>query len=276
MADTKSRLFLEKLSTILDGLIVAGSLAVCIFWLAGKPILYTDSAPVMSIFTGFSLLCMAAARLARRHLYGWPTALTLAVVGLVLGGNLSSILIHTTMPRELMLSFGIVLTSVLTSIGLVLFCIYELLITLRETPKSAFILDDILIHLAIVPGGLNLLGIMLNNPAYLSEGADPRIGVSILEMIFMGIYAVSAVISNPNLFLWQFLKESWANRLVFLILFANQFIAPVIVAYVFLVKEQLTIQNPGLELFVLLAGVIATVSFLSLQAFIRKGKDAQA
>lgn len=261
-------------ASVLDSLVIAGSVIVAVFWLAGSPLFYSDSSPVMSIFTAFSLLCMAGARLARRLLYGWPTALTLALVGLVLGGNVSSMLIHTTMPKELLGSFDIVLTSVMTSLGLTLFCMYELFITLRETPQSAFIFDDILLHLALVPGGLSLLGVLLNNPVYLSEGDDPRVGISLLEMGFMGVYAVSAVISNRNLFLWQFLSESWSNRLVFAILFVNQFVAPLVVAYLFIgvITEESYGKRPGLELFVMLAGVVATVSFLILQAFQRRKK----
>ena len=63
----------------------------------------------------------------------------LKIAPLVLGGNVSSIVMLTLMPRELWPSFTIVLTSVMTSIGLVLFCLYEFVIILRETPESAFI-----------------------------------------------------------------------------------------------------------------------------------------
>ena len=56
-------------------------------------------------------------------------------------------------------------------------------------------------------------------------------------------------------------------------LFANQFIAPLIVAYLFLgVSANST--GPGLELFVLLAGVIATVSFLTMQAYLKRQPPA--
>ena len=70
---------------------------------------------------------------------------------------------------------------------------------LRETPESAFIMDDLLIHLALVPGGLSLLGYLLGNPVYLSIHADPRVGISPLEMGFLGLYAVAAVVANPRL-----------------------------------------------------------------------------
>ncbi|MCB1137549.1 MAG: hypothetical protein KDK23_02295 [Leptospiraceae bacterium] len=258
-----------RFSVILDALLLLGAVFVCIMWIANRPLFYVEDGPVMSIFTAFSLLLMAGARLARKLLFGWPTALTLAVIGLVLGGNVSSMLIHLSMPPELLGSFNIVLTSVMTSIGLALFCLYELLIALRETPQSALIFDDILLHLALVPGGLSLLGVLLSNPTYISEGSDPRVGISLLEMAFMGTYAVTAVLANRHLFLWQFLKASYSNRIIFAALFANQFIAPVIVAYAFRDISRAT-SGPGLELFVLLAGVITTVSFLAMQAFLQR------
>ncbi len=129
------------------------------------------------------------------------------MTGLVLGGNVSSMLILETAPAEMWAGIpDLVLTSVMTSIGLVLFCAYDFVVTLRETPRSAFIMDDLLIHLALVPGGLSLLGYILGNPAYLSVHADPRVGISPLEMAMMGLYATAAVVSNPRLFLWQFLS----------------------------------------------------------------------
>ncbi|MFH1570145.1 MAG: hypothetical protein ABIL09_19285 [Gemmatimonadota bacterium] len=137
-----------------------------------------------------------------------------------------------------------------------------MLILLRDTPRSTFILDDVLLHLALVPGGLSLLGYLLDKPGYLSIQDDPRIGISPLEMGFMGAYAVGAVLPNPRLFLWQFLGASWANRLVFAGLFANQFVAPLVVAFLFAVPGS---DRPGVELYVMLAGVVATVSFLLLQ-----------
>ena len=263
----------EKISTVLDGIVLLGALFVAISGILGKPLFYYEDAPVMSVFTAISLALMVTNRLARRLLFGWPTALTLALIGLVLGGNVSSILIQLTMPPELMQSFNIILTSVMTSVGLSLFCLYELLTALRETPRTGFILDDILLHLALVPGGLSLLGFLLQNPAYLSEGADPRVGISLLEMCFMALYAVSAVLSNRNLFLWGFLADGWSNRFVFAALFANQFIAPLIVAYLFVSASPI---RPGLELFVMLAGVIATTSFLTFQAVLQRRKVMSA
>jgi len=41
----------------------------------------------------------------------------------------------------------------MTALGLVLFCAYDLIIVLRQTPESAFIMDDLLMHLTLVPGG---------------------------------------------------------------------------------------------------------------------------
>ena len=196
----------ETLAVTLEFIILIGSIAVSLMWLIGKPLFYYTDAPVMSIFTAFSLMLMSGARLARRFLIAWPMPMTLAFLGLVIGGNLSSILMLTSVRATLMLSFpDLVMTSVMTSIGLILFSLYDLLIVLRETPQSTFILDDILLHLALVPGGLSLLGHLLNNPAYLSSGTDVRVGISILEMLFMASFATTAVLSNRQLFLWQFL-----------------------------------------------------------------------
>jgi hypothetical protein len=136
-------------------------------------------------------------------------------------------------------------------------------VALRETPRSVFIADDLLIHLALVPGGLCLLGYILGNPTYLSVHADPRVGISPPEMAMLGLYATAAVVSNPRLFLWGFLAAGWANRAVFAALFANQFVAPLLVALVFSRPGR---SGPGVELFVMLAGVVTTMSFLLLQA----------
>lgn len=253
-----------RVTTAIDILLGIGSIAVIVAWLLGRPILYTTTAPVMSLFTALSILIMVGVRQARLHLETWPMVLSFAMTGLVLGGNASSILMLAITPGELWARFpDLVLTSIMTSVGLVLFCSYDLVIELRETPDSAFIMDDLLIHLALVPGGLSLLGFLLGNPTYLSVHVDPRIGISPLEMLFMGLYAVAAVVSNPRLFLWQFLAASWANRLVFGALFVNQFVAPLIVA---LFVSTPGSRGPGLELFVMLAGVVTTMSFLLLQA----------
>lgn len=259
-----------RLTTAIDAVLGAGTLGVMAAWLAGHPPFYTATAPVMSPFTALSLFLMVAVRQAQLHLETWPMALSLAMSGLVLGGNLSSMVMLATTPPELWASFpGLVLTSVMTSAGLVAFCAYDLVIALRRTPESAFIVDDLLIHLALVPGGLSLLGYLLGNPVYLSVHADPRVGIAPLEMGFMGLYAVAAVIANPRLFLWRFLASGWTSRAVFALLFANQFVAPIIVAAV---AGRPGSRGPGIELFVMLAGVVATMSFLLLQArHVRRG-----
>lgn len=262
----------RQLTTAFDGLLAVASCGVFVAWIVGHPVLYTPAAPVMSPFTAFSLLIMVAVRQARLHLETWPMALSLAMTGLVLGGNVSSVVMLAMTPPELWASFpGIVLTSAMTSIGLVLFCLYDLVIALRETPQSAFILDDMLIHLALVPGGLSLLGYLLGNPTYLSIHADPRVGISPLEMAFLALYAASAIISNPRLFLWRFLAASWTNRLVFAGLFANQFVAPVVAALLLSTRGS---AGPGVELFVMLAGVVTTLTFLLLQARVSRRQPA--
>lgn len=253
-----------RLTTACDFAIGLGCAAVLTARATGQPLFYSAAAPVMSPFTALSLLIMVGVRQARLHFDTWPMVLSLAMTGLVLGGNVSSIVMLATTPAELWASFpGLVLTSVMTSIGLVTFCAYDLVIVLRRTPESAFIVDDLLLHLALVPGGLSLLGYLLGNPTYLSVHADPRVGISPLEMVLLGLYAVAAVLSNPQLFLWRFLARGWTNRVVFAGLFANQFAAPVVVA---LLLAKPGARGPGVELFVMLAGVVATMSFLLLQA----------
>jgi len=266
------RPFERKLTTGIDVLLAAGAAAVVLAWVLGHPILYSKAAPVMSPFTAFSLLVLVLVRQGRLWDRDWPVTLNFAMTGLVLGGNVSSILLIGLMPADVWAAFsGIVLTSAMTSLGIVLFCLYDLVLVVRETPRSAFILDDILIHLALVPGGLSLLGYLLSNPTYLSVHADPRVGISPLEMVFMGLYAVAAVVSNPRLFLWGFLAESRTNRLVFAGLFANQFAVPLVVALAFSTARS---KGPGLELFVMLAGVVTTMAFLLLQARAHRRREA--
>lgn len=271
-ADTGFSKASQRLTTAIDAVLALVCTAVMLAWFAGHPIFYSAASPVTSWFTAFSLLIMVLVRQARLHLDTWPMALGLAMTGLVLGGNVSSMLILLVAPAELWAGIpDLVLTSVMTSIGLVLFCAYDFVVTLRETPRSAFIMDDLLIHLALVPGGLSLLGLILGNPTYLSVHVDPRVGISPLEMAMLGLYATAAVVSNPRLFLWQFLAAGWANRLTFALLFANQFAAPLVVAL--LVSPRGT-RGPGVELFVMLAGVVATMTFLLLQARIARRRWA--
>ncbi len=264
----------RKWTTGLDLVLAAATCAVMLAWVAGRPLLYAPTAPVMSPFTAFSLLLMVLVRQARLHVETWPMALSLAVTGLVLGGNVSSIVMLAFLPPGLWASFsGVVLTSMMTSVGLILFCLHDVVIALRETPESPWLVDDLLLHLALVPGGVSLLGHLLGNPTYLSVHVDPRVGISPLEMACMALYAASAIVSNPRLFLWRFLAEGWTNRLVFAGLFANQFVAPVVAALLFAKRGA---GGPGVELFVLLAGVVTTMTFLLLQARVLRRRTAAA
>jgi len=262
----------RRLTTAIDAVLVVATSGVILAWILGHPVLYTPSAPVLSPFTAFSLLVLALVRQAQLYAQDWPVSLNFAMTGLVLGGNVSSIIMLAMMPPELWASFsGIVLTSIMTSIGLIFFCLYDFAIVFRETPQSGFLVDDMLLHLALAPGGVSLLGYLLGNPTYLSVHADPRVGISLLEIAFMALYATAAVISNPRLFLWRFLAASWTNRFVFAGLFANQFVAPVVVALVLSTRGS---KGPGIELFVMLAGVVATMSFLLLQARVQRRQPA--
>jgi hypothetical protein len=86
-------------------------------------------------------------------------------------------------------------------------------------------------------------------------------------MGFMALYAIAAVVSNPRLFLWGFLAQNRTNRLVFAGLFANQFVAPVVVALLLSAPGS---RGAGIELYVMLAGVVATISFLLIQAHLQR------
>ena len=198
--------------------------------------------------------------------------MSLAIIGIIACGNCSNLIMILGVPDLFLNAMpGVVPTSAFTSVGLILFCSYEILILLRPTPNSYFIVDDILLHLALFPGGLSLLGHLLNSPTYLSSSVDPRVGIGIFEIFLMGTYAVSAVLENPNLFLWKFLQRSWNNRIIFLTLFINQYVAPVSVAlWLFDSKRP---DGFGVEFFVMLAGVMATLVFLILQAFIWQRRD---
>ena len=224
----------------------------------------------MSPFTYLSLALISGGRLALRHLTAWPIPLTIALLGMILGGNFSSIMVQMIMPRLIADAFpGLVTTSIMTSAGLILFCLYELLIIFRETPFSAFISDDILLHLALLPGGISLLGHALNNPWYISSAADPRIGISLTEMAFMAAWAVVAVLANQRLFLWRFLAKGATNRVIFTLLFANYFILTLVVAT--LAAGDQPRQGPGIELFVMLGGIFTTLAFLSISARSKPG-----
>ncbi|HMV42702.1 MAG TPA: hypothetical protein PK079_25545 [Leptospiraceae bacterium] len=254
----------EKVARFLDFSILIGSVIVILAWAFGMPLFYNPNGPVMSIFTAISLFTIVGLRLATKYFSLWAFTINIALLLIVGGGNLSSLLMLATAPAiHVNKSSFLVMTSVYTSIGFIFFSIYEILLYLRKTPRNVFILDDILIHLALVPGELSLIGHLFNNPTYLSMGIDPRVGISILEMFFMAALAGSTVLSNKNLFLWQFLKGGVGNQIIFLSLFANQYIAPLL----YLVFVGKSSESYGTELFIMLAGVFATLGFLLIQAY---------
>ncbi|TGM61512.1 hypothetical protein [Leptospira vanthielii] len=250
---------------ILDFVILIGSTVVLIAWILGSPLFYRTDGPVLSIFSAISLLVIVGLRLATRHFHLWPFTANLAFLMIVGGGNISSILMLLSAPAvHINPKSSLVMTSMFTSIGFVFFSFYEILLYLRKTPKSSWIFDDILIHLALVPGGISLIGHIFQNPTYLSMSIDPRVGVSLLEMVFMATLALSTILGNPNLFLWKFLKGGLANQLTFASLFINQYIAPVV--YLLLVGANWQTGSFGPELFIFFGGVFATLGFLLFQA----------
>ncbi|EOQ97584.1 hypothetical protein LEP1GSC195_0284 [Leptospira wolbachii serovar Codice str. CDC] len=250
---------------ILDIVVLIGSFVVLVAWIFGSPLFYRTDGPVLSIFSAISLFVIVGLRLATRHFHLWPFTANLALLMIVGGGNISSILMLLSAPAvHINPKSSLVMTSIFTSTGFVLFSIYEILLYLRKTPKSAWILDDILIHLALVPGGMSLIGHIFQNPTYLSMSIDPRVGISLLEMVFMATLALSTILNNPNLFLWKFLKGGLTNQLTFAGLFANQYIAPIV--YLLLVGANWQTGSFGPELFIFFGGVFATLGFLLFQA----------
>ncbi len=254
----------RRLCLLLDAGIVTFCLAFFALWLADIVSFNTADAPVLSPLTCLSLVLMSGGRLAQRYLTAWPTPLTMAWLGIVIGGNSSSMMVQMMLPTLITDTFPrLIPTSIMTSFGLICFCIYELLVIMRKTPRQAFILDDILLHLALIPGAFSLLGHVSGNHFYISAAADPRIGISLIEMNLMAGYAAVALLSNPNLFLWRFLSRSRSNRLIFSMLFINQYVAPLVIVWA---SGRSGAQDLGLELFVLVGGVLATLSFLLLHS----------
>ncbi|XDD45570.1 hypothetical protein AB3N60_12745 [Leptospira sp. WS39.C2] len=250
---------------ILDGFILLGSSLTLIAWIFGFPFFYRADGPVLSIFTAISLFVIVGLRFATRHFHLWPFTANLAFLMIVGGGNISSILMLLSAPFvHINPNSSLVMTSIFTSIGFIFFSFYEILLYLRKTPERSWILDDILIHLALVPGGLSLIGHLFQNPTYLSMSIDPRVGISLFEMAFMALLALSTILSNPNLFLWKFLNGGLSNQLTFASLFANQYIAPIL--YLWIIGSNWQNGSYGPELFIFLGGVIATLGFLLFQA----------
>jgi hypothetical protein len=108
----------RRLTPAIDAVLALASVAVIVAWFAGRPILYSATSPVMSWFTAFSILLMVSVRQARLCLDTWPIALGLAMTGLVLGGNVSSMLTLAVAPAELWAGIpDLVLTSVMRRPG---------------------------------------------------------------------------------------------------------------------------------------------------------------
>lgn len=256
--------FRQKLCLLGDGFLVLFCLVYLGLWLSGLDFFTSPDRPSLSPFTCLSLLLMSGGRLAQKHLTAWPTPLTMAWLVIVIGGNCSSVMVQMILPNLITDTFPrLIPTSMLTSFGLISFCIYELLVILRKTPDQAFILDDILLHLALIPGAFSLLGHLSGNSYYISSAANPQIGISLVEMALMALYAGVAILENSDLFLWRFLAKSPSNRLIFAMLFVNQYLAPLFVVWV---SGRAYAGDLGIEFFVLLGGVLATLSFLLLNS----------
>ena len=89
---------------------------------------------------------MAGSRLSSKLFDTWSKPMSLALLGIVACGNLSSIWVQALVPELFLNSLpNVVPTSIMTSIGIMTFCFYDILILFRKTPQTAFILDDILL-----------------------------------------------------------------------------------------------------------------------------------
>lgn len=252
----------REIESVLEWGLFLATLFSTLFWLTGKGLFYSDVAPVLSPFTSISLFIIVGSRIAQKKLVGWGKPMTLAFLFVVACGNASSILMLTLVPELLYATArAVVPTSILTSFGIISFCIYEVVVTVRKSPQSGLLIDDIFLHFALMPGALSLLGLIMDIPTYRGIAMDPRVGISVFEMLFMGAFAIYAVISNRDLFLWSFLAKRFSNRLIFALLFVNQYVAPILVGLAFG-----TNSKPGIELFVLIAGFLATLSFLVANA----------
>ena len=150
----------------------------------------------------------------------------------------------------------------MTSIGLVFFCAYDLVIVLRRTPESAFIMDDLLIHLALVPGGLSLLGYLLGQPDLPERPRRParrhlaaRDGLPRPLRGGCGRLQPAAVpLALPRRRVGESLR---LRRLVRQPVRRARRRGP---------AAEPGASGPGVELFVMLAGVVTTMSFLLVQA----------
>jgi hypothetical protein len=91
-------------------------------------------------------------------------------------------------------------------------------------------------------------------------------------MFFMGAFVFVAAVSNPNLFLWSFLSKKPVNRVIFGILFVNQYVLAFVLGP-FIRDRSLPTDKIGIEFYVMLAGVLATLLFLIVNA---TNKDLRA
>jgi hypothetical protein len=145
-----------------------------------------------------------------------------------------------------------------------MFSCYEALIIIRKTPRQAFILDDMLLHLALIPGAISFIGHVLEKPIYVNPGIDPRVGISLVETALMACNLAIAILGNNDLFLWHFLRARSSNFIIFSLLFMNQYAAPLVVGWMAIENDPTAI---GIELFVFFAGAISTLLFLVISAY---------
>jgi hypothetical protein len=251
----------EPLALYLNSLVAMSTLLTMVLWLVLGD-LALGSGPQISPLTLLSLFIIVAIRLAQTCLGTWSKPMSLALLGLVACGNMSSLSMSLLIPDLFLKATpDLVPTYWMTSVGLIIFCLYEVFLLLRTHTQKFYIIDDILLLLVLFPGGLSLLGYSLGVQAYTVSTLDPRSGVSLLEIIFMATTTLPAVLANPNLYLWSFLKQGRRNQIIFAILFFNQYVVAFLVGILFRSPE-MSPNDIGLELFVMLSGFLATLLFL--------------
>lgn len=120
---------ITQITCVLDLILLGSATVVFFLWIGDVPPFYSSTRPVLSPFTCFSLMLLSGSRIALQHLKSFPSPLSLALLLLVIGGNISSVMVQSIEPELLKSAFPhLVGTSVSTSFGLIMFACYEALI----------------------------------------------------------------------------------------------------------------------------------------------------
>jgi hypothetical protein len=94
-ADWPHRDLIKIFTCALDLMLLGSSTIIFVLWIFNIRPFYSSTHPVLSPFTCFSLMLLSSSRLALRHLSSFPSPLSLALLLLVVGGNISSVMIQS-------------------------------------------------------------------------------------------------------------------------------------------------------------------------------------